>query len=471
MEVYAKGGVTLDVNVDENALFREIASRICGSLDIGQALWQSLICLKEYMPVDWITMGIYEPDLGAIRYIARATLRGAKNFEILVPMPSNARRLLNSKSYPDIMIVNDPKDDPVCWAVSRFFKESNSSLLLMSLIIGNNQLGTLALRTEGRGQYSPSHAQLLASLNILFAIALSNALRYQEVIKLKELLADDNQFLSHELFQLSGDKVIGAESGLKGVMGLVHQVAPSDSPVLILGETGVGKEVIANAIHNLSPRCTGPFIKVNCGAIPDSLYDSELFGHEKGAFTGAIAQKRGRFERAHNGTIFLDEIGDMPLPAQVRLLRVIQNKELERVGGTQSIPINVRIITATHHNLEQMTLKGQFREDLWYRLNIFPITIPPLRQRKEDIPALVNHFIRQKSKALNLKIIPTPASGEVTLLMDYPWKGNVRELENIIERALIQHRNGPLMFKKLLKITPDNNTTGISIRDDEDYSM
>ena len=219
---------------------------------------------------------------------------------------------------------------------------------------------------------------------------------------------------------------------------MVRLVASLNSPVLLLGETGVGKEVIANAIHYSSPRKDGPFIKVNCGAIPDTLIDSELFGHEEGAFTGATTKKRGRFERAHKGTILLDEIGELPPPAQIRLLRVIQNKEVERVGGTKPIPVDIRVIAATHRNLKEMVSKNEFREDLWFRLNVFPITIPPLRERKEDIHALVQHFAERKSKELKFHTVPTLATGAIDRLKSYHWPGNVRELENVVERALIQ---------------------------------
>jgi hydrogenase-4 transcriptional activator len=217
--------------------------------------------------------------------------------------------------------------------------------------------------------------------------------------------------------------------------------------VLLLGETGTGKEIIANAIHYSSPRKDDPFIKVNCGAIPETLLDSELFGHEKGAFTGAISQKRGRFERADKGTIFLDEIGELPAQAQVRLLRVLQEKEIERVGGTSSIRVDVRVISATNRNLQEMITSGRFREDLWFRLNVFPIMIPPLRQRREDIPALVHHFIERKSRELKLTERAVLAHGALERLMAYDWPGNVRELENVIERALIQQRNGVLSFE------------------------
>jgi transcriptional regulator with GAF, ATPase, and Fis domain len=267
------------------------------------------------------------------------------------------------------------------------------------------------------------------------------------------MLADDNRYLYNELRSVSGAEIIGSDFGLKPVMEMVRQVAPLDSPVLLLGETGTGKEIIANAIHYSSPRKDGPFIKVNCGAIPESLLDSELFGHEKGAFTGAMSQKRGRFERANKGTIFLDEIGELPAQAQVRLLRVLQTKEIERVGGTTSIPVNVRIISATNRNLQEMIASGRFREDLWFRLNVFPISIPPLRQRREDIPALVHYFIDRKFKELKLTGRPVLAPGASDRLMAHEWPGNVRELENLIERCLIQHRGaGALSFETLLPI-------------------
>jgi len=240
---------------------------------------------------------------------------------------------------------------------------------------------------------------------------------------------------------LTGDKIIGASYGLKSVIDMASQVATLVSPVLLRGETGTGKDLIANAIHQLSAFKEGPFIKVNCGAIPESLIDAELFGHEKGAFTGALFQKRGCFERADNGTIFLDEVGELPLQVQVRLLRVLQFKEIQRVGGSEPVKINIRIIAATHRNLEEMVHAKQFREDLWFRLNVFPIFIPPLRDRKDDIQELVSHMIIKKSRELNLTRIPTVSSSTLKKFRDYEWPGNVRELENVIERALILSRS------------------------------
>ena len=324
--------------------------------------------------------------------------------------------------------------------------------MTMALKLEGNSIGDLGLVADGLNQYTDEHARLLRLLHEPFAIAMSNALKHQEVIRFKDMLADDNRYLLDELRSVSGDEIIGSDFGLKAVMEMVQQVAPLDSPVLLLGETGTGKEVIANAIHYSSPRKDGPFIKVNCGAIPETLLDSELFGHEKGAFTGAISQRRGRFERADKGTIFLDEIGELPSQAQVRLLHVLQKKEIERVGGTSSIPVDIRIISATHRNLEEMIASGRFREDLWFRLNVFPIMIPPLRQRREDIPALVHHFIDRKSMELKLTERPVLAPGAIDRLIAYDWPGNVRELENMIERALIQHRGGVLSFETLLPL-------------------
>jgi PAS domain S-box-containing protein len=273
---------------------------------------------------------------------------------------------------------------------------------------------------------------------------------------------EDNRFLQRELHRLSGDKIIGAEFGLKDVMEKSKMASSVESPVLLLGETGVGKDIIAKYIHYTSSRHKEPFITVNCGAIPDELIDSELFGHEKGAFTGALSQKRGRFERGDKGTVFLDEIGELPLSAQVRLLRVLQNKEIERVGGVKTIALDIRIVAATNRNLEKMVKNKQFREDLWFRLNVFPLLIPPLRLRMEDIPALAQHFIRRKTKELKLKDTPDLATGAIDTLLAYDWPGNVRELENVIERAMILHRGSPLRFDDLglCSIEPVNATAG-----------
>ena len=232
------------------------------------------------------------------------------------------------------------------------------------------------------------------------------------------------------------DRIIGAEGGLRPVMQRVAQVARSTAPVLILGETGSGKEVIARAIHTQSARSPGPFIRVNCGALPAELVDSELFGHERGSFTGAMASRRGWFEQAHLGTLLLDEIGELSLAAQVRLLRILQDGELQRVGAEKAIRVDVRLVAATHRDLADMVKRGRFREDLWYRIAVFPILLPPLRDHREDIGAMAEHFARRAASRFGLPFRP-PSAGDVALLTGYEWPGNVRELAAVIDRAVL----------------------------------
>ena len=238
-------------------------------------------------------------------------------------------------------------------------------------------------------------------------------------------------------------QIVGSSTALKSVLAEVERVAPTDSTVLILGETGTGKELIAHAIHNLSARNGHPFVKLNCAAIPFDLLESELFGHEKGAFTGAIAQKIGRFEMADGGTLFLDEIGDIPLALQPKLLRVLQEQEFERLGSGRTHHVNLRLIAATHRDLAEMVRKNEFRSDLYYRLNVFPISLPPLRDRREDIPHLVKHFVDGLSRRMGKPIVDIPQE-TLSALTSYSWPGNVRELQNLVERALIRSQNGVL---------------------------
>lgn len=449
-----KGEKTMSVN--ENLFFREATLRLCSSLDIGVALQRCYEYIRQFMPLSQMILHILDFEQNVLRVVAMVGANLPDGREQVLHLPEKGRREAKAywKTGEVIRIVNQP--DPIKInpeLLDRLGLNANISYMSMVLELEGNQLGEVGLIADGLDQYSGEHARLLRLLREPMSIAMSNALQYQEVLRFKQMLADDNRYLLDELRSVSGDEIIGADFGLSMVMHMVEQVAPLDSPVLLLGETGTGKELIANAVHRSSPRKEGPFIKVNCGAIPETLLDSELFGHEKGAFTGAISQNRGRFERADKGTIFLDEIGELPPQAQVRLLHVLQRKEIERVGGTRSIPVDIRIISATHRDLPQMVGSGQFREDLWFRLNVFPIMIPPLRQRKGDIPYLVHHFINRKSIDLKLKERPSLASDAIDRLLAYDWPGNVRELENTVERALIQHRAGsPLSFEALLPL-------------------
>ncbi|HUN54772.1 MAG TPA: sigma 54-interacting transcriptional regulator [Smithella sp.] len=439
--------------VNENEFFHQMTMLICSSLDIEIALRRSFNYFVKVLPVDRIFLHLYEQNVGAIQTIIEVTATGSRRLDKITPLTREGRtildRSLERSDASNTRIVNRPENDPIEKIIAESFKMPNSSALLMRLIVESKKLGTLALMVEGVDQYTEDHARLLNLLSEPFAIALSNALMHQEVLRLKDMLIDDNRYLHQELSNLSGNEIIGSDFGLKDVAKMIRRVAPLQSPVLLLGETGVGKGVMANAIHHLSHRNKGPFITVNSGAIPETLIDSELFGHEKGAFTGAIDQIRGRFERAHQGTIFLDEIGELPPQVQVRMLRVLEEKVIERVGGSKPVPVDIRIIAATHRNLNEMVKANQFREDLWFRINVFPIRIPPLRERKEDILSLVHYFIKKKTRELKLTMIPELAHGATDCLMNYDWPGNVRELENAVEREMILNKNEPLAFKAL----------------------
>jgi formate hydrogenlyase transcriptional activator len=263
------------------------------------------------------------------------------------------------------------------------------------------------------------------------------------------------------------DEVIGNSPALELVLAEVERVAPTDSTVLVLGETGTGKELIARAIHNISARCGRPFVKLNCSAIPFDLLESELFGHEKGAFTGAVAQKIGRFEMADTGTLFLDEIGDLPLALQPKLLRVLQEQEFERLGSGRTHRINVRLVAATHRDLTEMVARKEFRSDLYYRLNVFPVVLPPLRERREDIPQLASHFVEMFARRMGKRIDRIPQD-VLDAFVSYSWPGNVRELQNLIERAVIRSNNGvlsnPLPDKNPVRATPSQDTFADSTR-------
>jgi len=440
---------------EDKEFFREATLRLCSSLEIDKALSRFFRYVRKFIPMDSMLLSTISPDIGGMQFIAEASEKGGNRSDRVIFLPRETVKLATGLSLPDVMVVDNPEKHPVAKYAIRFLETQNPAMIIMRLVLEGQFLGGLAVLSNDHGVYSEEHANLLATIKEPAAIALSNCRSYQEVIKLKELLADDNRYLQDELGRISGEQIIGADFGLKGVMEMVRQVATLTSPVILLGETGTGKEVIARAINNLSERREGPFIKVNCGAIPETLVDSELFGHEKGAFTGALSQKRGRFERAIGGTIFLDEVGELPLEAQVRLLRVLQEKEIERVGGTQPIKVDIRVIAATHRDLIHLIQEDKFREDLFYRLQVFPISIPPLRQRVGDIPALVQHFIAKKSREMGMREIPTLAVGAIDRLNTYNWPGNVRELENAVERALILSKGEPLNFSDLQPLSSE----------------
>jgi transcriptional regulator with GAF, ATPase, and Fis domain len=446
------------MKIDENSFFREMTLRICGSLEIEKALWHCFLYIRNIIPTDELILTEYNHSTGTLDVVATAYEHGGISSTDKIPMPQHLQRqLVDPFKFPRVRASDDVYKDEILAIVARKYHWTDSSIIVGRLIVENEFVGSLIVRANGNGRYSDDDAKLWSLVNEPAAVALANSRRYMELVELKELLADDSKYFQNELRRDFSEEIVGAEFGLKRVMEQVSKVAPQSSPVLLYGETGTGKELVANTIHNFSPMNNGPIIKVNCGAIPESLIDSELFGHEKGAFTGAVSQQRGRFERAHGGTIFLDEVSELPFHAQVRLLRVLQEKEIERVGGTQSIKVDIRIISATNKDLKALVKENLFRDDLYYRLCVFPINIPPLRERKVDIPTLVDYFMRKKAVEIGLHFKPALLPGTMELLVDYDWPGNVRELSNVLERAIIIHGGRPLSFEDIMGIQSYSN--------------
>jgi formate hydrogenlyase transcriptional activator len=316
-------------------------------------------------------------------------------------------------------------------------EEGFESGCFLPIMRGNRTLGVLHLLDRGKGAFSEEDEEFLRQVASQVAIALENALEFSELSESKERLAEEGLYLRDEIrTEHHFEDILGNSVGLRQVLRQVETVAPNETTVLIQGETGTGKELVARAIHALSVRRDNIFVKLNCAAIPLGLLESELFGHERGAFTGAISRKVGRFEIAHKGTLFLDEVGDIPLELQPKLMRVLQEQEFERLGGTRSIRTDVRLVAATNRDLSRMVEQGTFRADLYYRLNVFPIHIPPLRERRDDIPILVRYFVDKFAQSMKRKINRVPDSA-MDVLVRYAWPGNIRELQNFIERAVI----------------------------------
>ncbi|MBU1106270.1 MAG: sigma 54-interacting transcriptional regulator [Candidatus Riflebacteria bacterium] len=451
--------------------FREVALRIHSSLDISEALKAAFDYMRKYVPMDMMGMFLAKDSGDGGLEIFSVARYGKRIFN----EPTNRREpivWLSSEDVHKLEAFEGKNRSPIKVDNFGMFPEpilkifpniERYSLAKIDIGTGSFRECSLVVAKEGRNIYKTPEVELLLSIREPFSIAMSNAIRYLDLLQLKESLADENQAMRTDLERVDSELIVGTEFGLRRVMEMVNIVAKTTSPVLLLGETGTGKEIIAKRIHQTSLRREGPFVRVQCGAMPESLLDSELFGHEKGAFTGAVSGKKGRFERANNGTIFLDEIGELSMEAQVKLLRVLQEKEYERVGGQQTLKVDVRVIAATHRNLLEMVRSGKFREDLWFRLNVFPIELPPLRERKEDILPLIQYFIVKKSRELNLKASPGLAPGTLERLMKYDWPGNVRELQNVVERGLIvsngRHVEIPLDYMPLRVVSANGAVT------------
>ena len=353
--------------------------------------------------------------------------------------------------------------------LERFTNEGIQGLAISPLCTANGPLGVIVLGSRRGNHFAAKDLELLSQVGTQISLALDNALAYAHLNASHNRLEEERLYLESEIrSEYNFEDIVGKSTALRRVLEQIAIVAPTDSTVLLHGETGTGKELVARALHSLSPRKDRTFVRLNCAAIPSGLIESELFGHEKGAFTGALMQKKGRFELADRGTLFLDEIGDISLELQPKLLRALQEREFERLGSTRTIQVDVRLIAATHRDLSAMIREGQFREDLFYRLNVFPIEVPPLRERREDIPLLVHHFVASLARRMQKRIASIPKRAMDTLV-SAPWPGNIRELENFIERCVILTQGDQLVvpLDELMRPAPSRNTPASTFHDAE----
>ena len=442
----------MDLPIDKHEFYYEASKRLLKNLKIEKAIHSCLLYIRNYIPADHFALHFFNPGLGIIETLVDASIDSSELMSQITTLSPEARDMIQQATValkePECVIFDQACDNEMARQLSLDLKTPDCPCLALDLVLEEVFLGFVSITNINGQKYNLTHADLVKMLHDPLAMACSQFKRFQDISRLKEVIYDNARQLQNDLIQDISEEIVGADFGLKDVMDLVNQVAALNNSVLLLGETGTGKEVIATALHRLSPRGEGPFIKVNCGAIPPGLIESELFGHEKGAFSGAITQRRGCFERANGGTLLLDEISELTLEAQVRLLRVLQDKTVERIGGSKPIRVDTRIVAATNRDLESMVTRGEFRQDLLYRLNVFPIHIPPLRERSCDIPALTHYFIKKKSLEIGLSEIPSIKPGAVDQLLDYHWPSNVREIANIVEWEIIIHPKGPLTFSK-----------------------
>ena len=423
---------------DQLQMLLEISRVLASQREWAELLGTISACLKPVFKQDLAAISLYNPDKSTLRVRALHSDRGGTFVEVGNEVPvseSISGRVISAR---DAVIFRRTELESMPYLFAKLaVKEGIQAVACALLETRKGPLGTIALASKQELAFGRAEIDLLKKVAGMVAIALDNARAYTEIAELNERLEEEKVYLEQEIQrELHFEEIIGESLALKQAFAQAHLVSPSDASVLLLGETGTGKELIARSIHRMSPRKDKNFIKLNCAAIPSGLLESELFGHERGAFTGAISQKVGRLELAHEGTLFLDEVGEMPLEIQPKLLRVLQDHEFERLGSTRTLRVNVRIIAATNRDLIRSVAERQFRSDLFYRLNVFPIRLPALRERREDIPKLVSYFVHKHATRMNKKIETIP-SRVMNALMRWDWPGNVRELENFIERSVI----------------------------------
>jgi formate hydrogenlyase transcriptional activator len=420
--------VLLDIN---NVL---VTSRELSDLFRGIVSALTRVIHHDYTSLALLDSSTNRLRIHALDFDGSDTLFAGKEITVALDQSPAGRCMLTAKPA----IFHGPELDQFPAELVRILRDKGlTSACCVPLISKGRAFGALNLASRRVDAFTDADAELLGRVAAQIAIAVENALAFKEIDSLKNKLAVEKHYLEEEIrSEFNFEEIVGESAAIKSALAKVELAAPGDTTVLILGETGTGKELIARAIHNLSPRRERTFVKINCAAIPGGLLESELFGHEKGAFTGAIAQKVGRFELADRGTIFLDEVGDIPLELQPKLLRVLQEHEFERLGATRTVRVDVRVVAATNADLGRLVAERKFRSDLFYRLNVFPIQIPALRERREDIPLLVRYFVQKFSRGMNKTVQYIPADAMDALVM-YSWPGNIRELENLLERAVI----------------------------------
>src|SRR3989449_1501848 len=410
----------------------KLTSRITSSLDLREVLRAIAANIRQVIQADLVTVSLPDGSSGQIRVFAMDFPHGKGLIkEDLLVAPSAAAKKAMDTLKP---VVLDSQESDNCVSGNA---EGIRTQCIIPLVNRDRVLGLLCPSRTTETPFVPEDVDFLSRASGQIAIAIENALAYHEISELKDKLAQEKLYLEEEIRSDSGfERIIGKSAALKRMLQLVETVAPSDSTVLLLGETGTGKELIARAIHDRGRRKDRTFVKLNCAAIPTGLLESELFGHEKGAFTGAITQKIGRLELADQGTLFLDEVGDIPIEIQPKLLRALQEREFERLGSTRTKKVDVRLVAATNRDLETMIENREFRSDLYYRLNVFPIRIPPLRERPEDIQLLVGYIAQKYGRRMEKHVESVPAAA-MKKLATWHWPGNIRELENFIERSVI----------------------------------
>jgi formate hydrogenlyase transcriptional activator len=426
-------------------LLLDLTNKITSNLDVWEVVRAVSANLREVMLGDLVGIGLADEASGKLKIYALdlPASPGIIREGVLLSF-ARPERIAFETLKPTIANTSNPDDfGPEIQAHNALLTEPKT-VCNIPLVNRGRALGLLRVGRTAERPYDADEIDFLRQVGGQIAIAIENALAYEEITRLNNKLAEEKLYLEEQYRSEMGfEQIIGSSPALRHVLQLVETVAPSDSTVLLLGETGTGKELIARAIHERSRRKDRTFVKLNCAAIPTGLLESELFGHEKGAFTGAIIQKVGRMELADQGTLFLDEVGDIPSEIQPKLLRVLQEREFERLGSTHTRKVNVRLVAATNRDLEKMVADREFRNDLYYRLNVFPIRIPPLRDRREDIPLLVGFFVQKYAKQMQKRIEAVPVS-VMKGLTAWDWPGNIRELENFVERAVILTRGKSL---------------------------